>query len=556
MQTASPSIAAWLACVALALGLGACAEQKPVQADLLPSGKMSLQLALSEDANLSSLTYEIVAPDMDPVTGEFNVSGVTGSFSAVIAGIPAGTGRTLTLRATADEGTSCEGSVVFDVIADQTTAVHVALTCGDMPGRGSVSVDGSIEYCPTIAAVSALPSAVQVGESIQVAVGTASGSIAPDFSEWTAGAGSFADPLALATTYLCEVAGPQILTFSATDNSGCSDAVSVEVTCLDDGSSQEHCGNGIVEGNEECDGGAGCSDDSTLIGEAVCGNGLVEAPELCDGDCPTSCASDTACATTVLVGSASSCDAECVATPITEAIDGDGCCPAGTTSATDNDCAAECGNGVVEGSEECDGSEGCNADCTLATVDADLVGTWLTEQTVFDTTLTAPLVGDADAVITLSLITWVQANGQVSTQICTMDIEENAIGLEFLSSVQEIQTPSPVTAPTLTLPVGDTFPFTAFTLEADGLQVRANAIGFDLVVDLVVDVEVSAALDDLTSASGTTSFSSDSNVFLGITPVGTMTIPAGGDPIPTAPVTIVKVSGESDLSCEAAAALL
>ncbi len=33
---------------------------------------------------------------------------------------------------------------------------------------------------------------------------------------------------------------------------------------------------------------------------------------------------------------------------------GDGCCPTGCTHATDSDCAANCGNGVVDSGETCD----------------------------------------------------------------------------------------------------------------------------------------------------------------------------------------------------------
>jgi cysteine-rich repeat protein len=40
------------------------------------------------------------------------------------------------------------------------------------------------------------------------------------------------------------------------------------------------CGNGVVESPEQCDGGAGCAADCTLI--PICGNNLVSALEICD----------------------------------------------------------------------------------------------------------------------------------------------------------------------------------------------------------------------------------------------------------------------------------
>jgi cysteine-rich repeat protein len=58
------------------------------------------------------------------------------------------------------------------------------------------------------------------------------------------------------------------------------------------------CGDGVVEGGEECDGGAGCT--ATCDRVPVCGDGLVDAPEGCDdgnttaGDgCSATCAFET-----------------------------------------------------------------------------------------------------------------------------------------------------------------------------------------------------------------------------------------------------------------------
>lgn len=85
-------------------------------------------------------------------------------------------------------------------------------------------------------------------------------------------------------------------------------------TCVD-----AHCGDGVVDDGEDCDDGNavdgdGCEHDCTLTG-SVCGNGIVEGDEQCDDG---------------------------------NLNDGDGC---------DGTCTREgpgCGNGVVEGDEECD----------------------------------------------------------------------------------------------------------------------------------------------------------------------------------------------------------
>ncbi len=101
-------------------------------------------------------------------------------------------------------------------------------------------------------------------------------------------------------------------------------------------------------------------------GASTCGDGVLDAGELCDpaksdgsGVCPTSCAAP-ACATATLVGSASQCTAQCIVEPLA-CTDGDGCCPAGCDGAVDDDCANQCGDGVVEGPELCDGN--CPTQC-------------------------------------------------------------------------------------------------------------------------------------------------------------------------------------------------
>ena len=58
----------------------------------------------------------------------------------------------------------------------------------------------------------------------------------------------------------------------------------------------------------------------------------------------------------------------CTHTAITALVSGDGCCPSGGTYATDHDCSATCGNGIVEANETCDtgiasGSGACPTSC-------------------------------------------------------------------------------------------------------------------------------------------------------------------------------------------------
>jgi cysteine-rich repeat protein len=102
----------------------------------------------------------------------------------------------------------------------------------------------------------------------------------------------------------------------------------------------------------------------------VCGDGAVTGDEQCDtaitgnasGACPSSCAPLDGCTPTMLTGS--ECTAHCAPLPITEIVQGDGCCPPGANQTGDDDCEAACGNGVVEGGETCDPAESCERACS------------------------------------------------------------------------------------------------------------------------------------------------------------------------------------------------
>ncbi|MBX7193989.1 MAG: DUF4215 domain-containing protein [Sandaracinaceae bacterium] len=121
------------------------------------------------------------------------------------------------------------------------------------------------------------------------------------------------------------------------------------------------CGDGHVDAMEECDDGNHRPNDGCTAGCLLeCGDGFVSGMETCDtaiaagrtGACPTSCDDGMVCTTDTLVGT--DCSAECVATPITDPSDDDGCCPPGATSLTDRDCPVVCGNRALEAGEVCD----------------------------------------------------------------------------------------------------------------------------------------------------------------------------------------------------------
>ncbi|MEY4512114.1 MAG: hypothetical protein RLZZ450_4236 [Pseudomonadota bacterium] len=88
-------------------------------------------------------------------------------------------------------------------------------------------------------------------------------------------------------------------------------------------------------------------------------------------DCaPQVCESTSACLVASSTGNAKACDEKCVLTPLTKCKPGDGCCPMGCTSASDNDCSKSCGDGTIEEPETCEPSSG-DRPCPVSCGDTD-----------------------------------------------------------------------------------------------------------------------------------------------------------------------------------------
>jgi hypothetical protein len=110
---------------------------------------------------------------------------------------------------------------------------------------------------------------------------------------------------------------------------------------------------------------AACNSGSDNDCSASCGNEVVDPGETCDppATCPTDCNDGDPCTDDTLTGSAANCNADCPHAPVTDCLNGDGCCPGTCNSINDNDCSPACDNGVVESGETCDPVSMCPTSC-------------------------------------------------------------------------------------------------------------------------------------------------------------------------------------------------
>lgn len=230
---------AFLAAAALTASavLFACSADQPQSAPVVESrGTVDLELQAVPGVTLATISYAIVGPASFAKSGSFDVSQST-KIGALIGPLPVGVGYTITLSANSVEGTSsCSGSAQFDVTAHQTTPVAVSLTCHEGPRTGSLMLNGVLNICPTLDAVSANPAEVLVGTNLLLSASAHDSDAGPDALayRWTAASGTLSDANVSSPTFTCLVPGAVVLTVAVSDGdplASCADTRTITVQC-------------------------------------------------------------------------------------------------------------------------------------------------------------------------------------------------------------------------------------------------------------------------------------------------------------------------------------
>jgi hypothetical protein len=351
-------------------------------------GSIGLRLVPVSGVTINSVNYVVTGTPAIPGTalpsGVLPTPGTASSFNFGVQ-VPVGTGYTLSLTAASAEtgdDVTCTGSVgPFNVAPNTPTNISVTLTCRDnSTGQFIAAVDVKTDACPRLVAdyVVAIPAAADVGKNIDVnALGHDLDGKTVKYA-WSipaanASVGSFAAPAAQATTFACQHQGTNVPVTVTMSNGECSRPLLTTVSCND-----VLCGNGVLDPGETCDkgipagqpgGGAfGCPANCQF----TCGNGVVETPaeqcELPNGvptiDCTAQCRTRVPACGDGFINGTEQCDGTLI--PAGE--------PAGTTC--NPDCTlnvpkpAVCGDGIVNGTEQCEppSSETCADTClTVAT---------------------------------------------------------------------------------------------------------------------------------------------------------------------------------------------
>jgi len=216
--------------------LGGCSSGAEVSdAESEGTGSIGLNLQVG-GATLEHVSYTIVGPNEYVKSGTFEIADST-VLSAVLGGLPAGSGYTITLSGTtSDASTTCTGSASFDVVAHETTVVSVHLLCHQESTTGSVKVGGTFNVCPVIDGISASPAEVLVGGTLSLAASAHDSDAAPSALgyTWSADSGSFADATSATPIFTCTAPGPVTIRLAVSDGdpaAACAAEATTSVIC-------------------------------------------------------------------------------------------------------------------------------------------------------------------------------------------------------------------------------------------------------------------------------------------------------------------------------------
>lgn len=376
------------------VALAACSGGQD-QANSSSTGSVSLALQIPDGQSVDTINLNLVCPAAG-IDQNHVLNVVNGTVVASFGGLTPGP-CTATMGTETATGTNCDGSAAFVIVAGQTVPVEVTLTCQGV----NMSDDGAAEIVTKfdrkactddrIKQLYAIPSNLLLGESTTVQVETftaaVQGTPTLTFSvrndtgktgQGSLAAGTCATGSAGCQAFTCTGLGqtPGVDARTGLPASGvyvsvkyedadCFDTEEVLVTCLQG----SVCGDGNVEGVEQCDDGNTASDDgcSAICVVESCGDGIKQANEVCDGTdgVPAGAGCSATCDAIVVApvcgdGSKNQASEEC---------DGTDGVLAGQTCGADCKIVAVCGNGIVEGSEQCDDTSASCVNCQTVSVD-------------------------------------------------------------------------------------------------------------------------------------------------------------------------------------------
>lgn len=315
-----------------AVGVAGCSTKADPGAQLTNTGEVGLQLQVGA-TTVSSLSYSI-SNGTHSYNGNLDV-GDASRLLAVIGGIAAGPGYTLTLSGIATNGAACDGSAgPFTVVANSTVIVAIQLMCRAANDAGSVKIEGTAAQCAKFASVSAAPPS---GNQIQLLTSTVPAVPSPPVSlAWTItqGSGALSSSTLGNPVYTCAPSDSEVhldVTMTQPPVAGCTSTFHLIIDCV----TPTSC-NG--EGTSCDDLNACTQNDTCQLG--MCAGSNVPAATACSQGGGTVCDGNGHCVQCLSASNCPGSDTECSSRTCVAQACGVASQPSGTqvTTQTAGDC--------------------------------------------------------------------------------------------------------------------------------------------------------------------------------------------------------------------------
>lgn len=239
------------------------------------TGSLSLQLELSNGAEINRVEWAITRPGMEVMDGLIDTSAPGATASIEVYGLEPGGGYEIDMTAEATDGTFCRGVAPFSITANTAEEVMVMLNCKSPTTLGSVRANGEFNICAELTKVVVSPLQTSVGSQIDL-FATAEDAELDDINFlWTADGGVVADNTASETTFTCGSSGAGSVTVTVSDDlfDVCDHSWTVPVECVP------------IDPDVACDEGF-CADDDDLKEKCVdVVTACFEAEEVNEGEC-------------------------------------------------------------------------------------------------------------------------------------------------------------------------------------------------------------------------------------------------------------------------------
>jgi hypothetical protein len=184
---------------AVLAGVGCAAES-----DGSISNTVLFQLDFGSGVTLSSVDYKLTGPNGFRRIGSLTV-GDAPIVTATFQNLPPGQGYNIQVKGTAsDDASICQGEMTFDVAASMNAMLQIPLTCS-----GLAAVTTIINLCPVIDSLSAIPSEVQVGATIDIVAEVRDDDAGPQplSAIWQTDGGALSNLSTTGATFTCTSAG-------------------------------------------------------------------------------------------------------------------------------------------------------------------------------------------------------------------------------------------------------------------------------------------------------------------------------------------------------------